>query len=88
MARVFHRVEVIEVAVELVEAVHRWQEFVAVTEVVLAELTRRVSHRLSTVAIVTACAGMPSGAPACPTVVIPVRIGSSPVMKFARRRCN
>ena len=35
-------------------------------------------------AMVTACAGMPIGAPACPTVVMPVRIGSSPVMKLAR----
>jgi len=39
---------------------------------------------LSTCAIVTASAGMPSGDPACPTVVSPVRIGSSPVTKFAR----
>ena len=39
---------------------------------------------LSAVAIVTACAGMPIGEPAWPTVVMPVRIGSSPVMKFAR----
>ena len=38
----------------------------------------------STVAIVTASAGKPVGAPAWPTVVMPVRIGSSPVMKFAR----
>jgi hypothetical protein len=28
--------------------------------------------------------GMPIVAPACPAVVSPVRIGSSPVMKFAR----
>ena len=39
---------------------------------------------LSTCAIVTAWSGMPNGDPACPTVVSPVRIGSSPVMKFAR----
>ena len=38
----------------------------------------------STVAIVGAASGMPIGEPACPTVVSPVRIGSSPVMKFAR----
>ena len=36
------------------------------------------------VAIVGACSGMPTVAPAWPTVVRPVRIGSSPVMKFAR----
>src|SRR5215831_734778 len=33
--------------------------------------------------MVGACAGIPVVAPACPTVVRPVRIGSSPVMKFA-----
>ena len=35
-------------------------------------------------AIVGASSGMPRGDPACPTVVRPVRNGSSPVMKFAR----
>ena len=34
--------------------------------------------------MVIASAGMPIGEPAWPTVVMPVRIGSSPVMKFAR----
>jgi hypothetical protein len=38
MGRVFHRVEVIEVAEELVEAVNGRQELVEVAEVVLAEL--------------------------------------------------
>ncbi len=45
MARVFHRVEVVQVAVELIEPVHRRQELVAVAEVVLAELTGGVAHR-------------------------------------------
>ena len=35
-------------------------------------------------AIVHASAGMPILAPAWPTVVMPVRTGNSPVMKFAR----
>ncbi len=39
---------------------------------------------LSAVAMVGASAGMPTVAPAWPTVVKPVRIGSSPVMKLAR----
>jgi xanthosine utilization system XapX-like protein len=39
-------VQVIEVAEEHVEAVHRWQEFVAVAEMVLAELPSRVALRL------------------------------------------
>ena len=44
MRRVFHRVEVIEVAEELVEAMHRRQELVLVAEVVLAELAGGVTH--------------------------------------------
>jgi hypothetical protein len=43
---VFHRIKVIEVAPELIEAVHGRQEFVAVTEVIFVELTRGVAHRL------------------------------------------
>ncbi len=46
MARVLHRVEVIEVAEEFVEAVHRGQELVQVAQVVLAELAGGVAHRL------------------------------------------
>ncbi len=41
--RLLFRVEVIQVAVEFVEAVHRRQEFVAVAEVVLADLRGGVS---------------------------------------------
>ena len=43
---IFHRVEVIEVAEELIEAVHRRQELVEVAKVVLAELARGVAHVL------------------------------------------
>ena len=46
MRGVLHRVEVIEVAEELVEAVHGRQELVEVAEVVLAELTGGVAHGL------------------------------------------
>ena len=46
VARVLHRVEVVEVAEELVEAVDRRQELVEVAQVVLAELAGRVAHRL------------------------------------------
>ena len=46
MARVFHRVEVIEVAEELVEAVDGRQKLVLVAKMVLAELTGGVAHRL------------------------------------------
>ena len=44
--RVLHRVQVIEIAEELVEAVHRGQELVAIAEVVLAELAGGVAQRL------------------------------------------
>jgi hypothetical protein len=37
---------VVEVAEELVEAMHGWQELVAVAEVVLAELAGGVAERL------------------------------------------
>src|SRR5678815_2828 len=43
MRRVFHRIEVIEVSEELVEAVDGRQEFIPVAEMVLAELARRVA---------------------------------------------
>ncbi len=44
--RVLHRVQVIEVAEELVESVQRGQELVAVAQVILAELSGRVAHAL------------------------------------------
>ena len=84
MRRVFHRVEVIQVAEELVEAVDGGQELVLVAEVVLAELAGGVALSFRTRGDGQASAGRPVGAPAWPTVVMPVRIGSSPVMKFAR----
>jgi hypothetical protein len=46
MRRVLHRVEVIEVPEELVESVNRRQKLVSIPEVVLAELTDDVTHRL------------------------------------------
>ena len=46
LVRLFHGVEVIEDAIELVEAVDRRQVFVAVAEMVLADLRRRVAKRL------------------------------------------
>ena len=51
--RVFHRVEVIEVAEELVEAMDRRQELIEIAKVVLAELARGIAHALSAVAMVT-----------------------------------
>jgi hypothetical protein len=42
----FFRVEVIEVAVELVEPMHRREELVPIAEMILADLRRRISERL------------------------------------------
>ena len=47
-------------------------------------LRRAIVRGATSVAMVGAAAGMPIFEPAWPTVVIPVRIGNSPVMKFAR----
>ena len=46
MRRVLHRIQVIEVAEELVEAVDGGQELIEVAQVVLAELPGGVAHRL------------------------------------------
>src|SRR6478672_1657013 len=46
MTRIFHGIEVIEVPKEFIEAVDRGKEFVQIAEVVLAELSRRIPHRL------------------------------------------
>ena len=44
--RVGHRVEMVQVAEELIEAVHRRQVLVEITQVVLAELPGFIAHRL------------------------------------------
>ena len=77
-------VEVVEVAEELVEAVHRRQVLVAVALVVLAELAGGVALAFSTVAMVTSVFCQPSFAPGRPTLVMPVRTGTEPLMKAAR----
>ncbi len=46
MRGVLHRVEVIEVAEELVEPVDRGQELIEIAEVVLTELARGITHGL------------------------------------------
>ena len=54
MGRVFHRIEMIEIAEKLVEAVDGRQEHVQISQMVLAELSGRVAHACSAVAIVGA----------------------------------
>ena len=44
MERVFHRVQMIEVAEKLVEPMEGGQEFILVAQVVLAELAGGVAH--------------------------------------------
>ncbi len=82
--RVFHGVQVIQIAKEFIEAVDGGQEFILVTKMVLAELSGRIALRFQHGGDRDGFRGMPIGAPAWPTVVIPVRMGSSPMMKFAR----
>ncbi len=84
MRRVFHRVEVIEVAEELVEAVHGRQEFVEIAQVVLAELTGGVAHRLECRRDGHRLRRHADGRASLAYRGQPVRIGSSPVMKLAR----
>ena len=82
---VLHRVEVIEVAEELVEPVDGGQELIEIAEVVLAELARGITHGLERRGNgASLCGHARCLAPAWPTVVMPVRIGNSPVMKAAR----
>src|SRR5215472_1708154 len=45
MRRVFHRVEMIEITEEFIEAVDGGQEFILVTKMVLTELTGRIAQR-------------------------------------------
>ena len=77
-------VEVVQVAEELVEAVHRRQVLVAVAEVVLAELAGGVALRLQRRRDGRILGCSPSVAPGRPTLVRPVRYGFWPVMNAAR----
>jgi hypothetical protein len=60
------------------------QEFVAVAQVVLAELGGGVALALSTSARVGSSFWIPRVEPGMPMVVMPVRTGIWPVMKAAR----
>jgi len=84
MRRVFHRVQVIEVAEELIKPVDGRQELILVAKVILAELAGGITERFECSGN---CASFSRRSYRCTglaDVVIPVRIGSSPVMKFAR----
>ena len=77
-------VEVIEVAEELVEAVHGRQKFVAVAEMVLAELAGRVALRLEQLGNRRILLRQPLLRAGSPTFSSPVRNGLCPVMNAAR----
>ena len=82
--RVFHRVEVIEVAEELIKAVDGGQELIEITEMVLAELPGGITLRFERGGD---GAGLRRHADVGARLADrgdPVRIGNSPVMKFAR----
>ncbi len=78
------RVEVVEVAEKLVEAMLGRKKRILVPQMVLAELARGVSYGFSNSAIVGSSARRPTSAPGMPTLVRPVRIGFCPVMNAAR----
>ena len=82
--RFFLGVEVIEVAEELVEAVHGRQRLVAVADVVLAELPGGVAEVLERPPTDGSSWLMPIGAPGKPTLVRPVRMPCCPVRNAAR----
>ena len=42
----FFRIEVVQVAEKLIEAVHRWQELILVAQMVLAKLSGGIAERL------------------------------------------
>jgi len=77
-------IEVVEVAEELVEAVHGRQELVAVAKMVLAELAGGIALRLEQLGERRVLVGSPSLAPGRPTFRSPVRKQDWPVMKAAR----
>ena len=74
----------IEVAEEFVEAVLGRQVFVAVAEMVLAELARRIAERLERLGDRDVALLQPTGAPGMPTLQSPVRRQTCPVMKVER----
>ena len=82
--RFLFRVQVIEVAEELVESVRRWQVFIPVAKVVLSELAGRVAQRFEQFRDGGIFCCRPSVEPGMPTFVMPVRSGFWPVMKAAR----
>ena len=69
---------------ELVEAVDRGQVFVAIPQMVLADLRRRVAEWLEDSAIVGSESCKPCFAAGRPTFSNPVRNGVCPVMNAAR----
>ena len=81
---IFLGVEVIEVAEELVEAMHGRQILVHVAEMVLAELRRRVAQRLEHFGDRRVFSLQADSAPGMPTLDSPVRNTLWPVMNDAR----
>ena len=82
--RFFLGVQVVEVAVELVEAVHSGKELVAVAKMVLAELSGCIAERLEQLGNRRVFLLQPERGAGKPTLVIPVRKPDCPVMNDAR----
>jgi len=85
MRRVFHRIEVIEIAEDSSKPCTVGRNSFR-SPGGSGELASGVAHPFSACAIVTACAGRPMGEPAWPTVVMPSGLGNSPVMKLGAAR--
>ena len=63
MRRIFHRVEVIQVTKEFIEAVNGWQELIPIAEMVLTKLAGRVPCASRAVAILDSLGRKPRFAP-------------------------
>jgi hypothetical protein len=82
--RFFLGVQMVEAAKEFIEAVHGGQVLVAVALMVLAELARGVALALQDRRDRESVFCQPCGAPGSPTLVMPVRTGTLPLMNAAR----
>src|ERR1700733_11560043 len=77
-------IEVIKIAKKLVEAMNRWQIFIAVAEMVLTELAGCVTERLERLGYCDVTGLKSNRRARMPTLVRPVRFGVCPVMKDER----
>ena len=80
----FLGIEMVEVTKELVEAVHRREKLILVSQVIFSELASGVAERLQEFRNGRVFRADTESAPGIPTLVRPVRIGFWPVINAAR----